>query len=288
MSCRAIIACETSRPGALEALERVRRTIAAHGTIVAEMPADESPIDSSLGANLLVSVGGDGTFLAQARRAHAADLPLVGVHAGRLGFLTSFTLDDLARHAPMVFGGAPAVQRRSVHSVTIRQNGRESNGICVNDCVVTAGHPFTMLQLRLTIDGEPGPVFRGDGLIFATSLGSTAYNLSAGGPIVHPSADVLLVTPIAPHSLSFRPIVLPGNAHVQVRVERANPGTTVIVDGQPVTGVDDSDEVVVRGHGSGVRIVANPDWQHWQTLQRKMRWAEAPAYAQDKETPPAQ
>lgn len=287
MSARVAIACETSRPGAPEALERVRRIVAQHAELVAECSADATPLDPSLRLDRLVSVGGDGTFLAQARRALDGDIPLVGVHAGHLCFLTSFTVEELARQAEAVFGPSPAMERRSVHGISIVHNGRPFESVCVNDCVIAAGHPFTMLHLRLTIDGEPGPAFRGDGLIFATSMGSTAYNLSAGGPIVHPAADVLLVTPLAPHSLGFRPIVLTEKAVVRVLVERANPGSTVIIDGQPVTGVDDGDEIIVRGQGSGVRVVANPESRYWQTLQRKMRWGEAPAYTDDAKAPPA-
>ncbi|MDA0802578.1 MAG: NAD(+)/NADH kinase [Planctomycetota bacterium] len=286
MSCRVAIACESARPGATEALARVRDIVRPHGIVVAELAADESPLPADLSIDRLVSVGGDGTFLAQARRAHPRDIPVVGVNAGRLGFLTSFTVDALERHAGMVFGAAASMERRSVLAVTMCRNGDVAEGICVNDCVIAAGDPFTMVQLRLTIDGEPGPVFRGDGLIFATALGSTAYNLSGGGPIVHPDANVLLVTPIAPHSLSFRPIVLTGAAEVSVRVERANPGTTVIVDGQPVGRVGAEDEILVRGDRRGIRVVANPEARYWQTLQRKMRWAEAPVYSPEADAPP--
>ncbi len=286
MKCRVAIGCESSRAGAIDALERVRGIVRRHGTIVAELPAEKSPLPEGLAIDRLVSVGGDGTFLAQARRAHARDIPVVGVNAGRLGFLTTYTVDALERHAAMVFGPNAIMDHRSVLSVAMRRNGDSIDGICVNDCVIAAGDPFTMVQLRLTIDGEPGPVFRGDGLIFATALGSTAYNLSGGGPIVHPDANVLLVTPIAPHSLSFRPIVLTGAAEVRVRVERANPGTTVMVDGQPACRVAAEDEILVRGNSRGVRVVANPEGRYWQTLQRKMRWAEAPAYAPETEAPP--
>ncbi|MDA1008770.1 MAG: NAD(+)/NADH kinase [Planctomycetota bacterium] len=281
--CRVAIACDPHREGAREALKTVREIVERHATLVAEWPADESPIPEGIRVDRVVSIGGDGTLLAQARRAHATNTPVVGVNAGRLGFLTNFTVDGLAIHAPMVFGDAPILQRRSVLAVgmTSPSNAARSDGITVNDCVITAGAPFTMLQLRLTIDGEAGPVFRGDGLIFSTALGSTAYNISAGGPIVHPDADVLLVTPIAPHSLSFRPIVLTGNADVRVTVLKANAGSTVVVDGNSFSKVADGDEIHVRGHEKGVQFVANPDAHFWPILQRKLRWAEAPVYSTD-------
>jgi NAD+ kinase len=169
---------------------------------------------------------------------------------------------------------------RMVLAVSVRaaDGTTRYEGLAVNDCVVTAGAPFRMIELALRLDGENGPEFLGDGIIIATPVGSTAYNASAGGPIVHPDVEAIIVTPNAAHSLAFRPVVVPASLAVQAHVVRANEGTTLVLDGHINVSLRVGDTVVAKRHHDMARIVARPDSSYWETLVDKMRWAESPNY----------
>jgi NAD+ kinase len=152
--------------------------------------------------------------------------------------------------------------------------------VAANEFVVTAGPPFRMISLALSIDGELGPAVNGDGLIVSSPMGSTAYNVSAGGPIVVPGVDGLCITPIAAHSLSFRPIVVPSSSRVQLRMDRVNDsdegGTTLVADGQLPHRIHAGDCIEFRGMHEHVDLVIDPKVSYWATLLGKMHWAAAP------------
>jgi NAD+ kinase len=144
--------------------------------------------------------------------------------------------------------------------------------------VITAGHPFRMIELNIAINGEPGPTLTGDGVIVSSPVGSTAYNVSAGGPIVHPRLEAMIITPIAAHSLAFRPIVLWAGGEVIVTIKRANEGTTLVLDGRVTVPLKVGQSVRVTKHPKKARFVANPSSTYWQILLEKMRWAAPPTY----------
>ncbi|MCC6661481.1 MAG: NAD(+)/NADH kinase [Phycisphaerales bacterium] len=277
------------KPDAVAALAEVRSLVAAHGRVVGEEEAVVGgPHPDPRGADLLVVLGGDGTLLSQARRWADLDLPLLGVNFGKLGFLAEYDMAALRRQAAMVFGGATLPERRlgmlRAEVFALGADEPRFAGPALNECVITAGPPFRMITLALRIDGEDGPTVSGDGLIISTPTGSTAYNVSAGGPIVDPDADVLVITPIAAHSLSFRPTVLPAAARVEMAMLRVNHGggsagcfgTTLVLDGQLTTPLSDGERVVVAGDGRSVRFVRNPAGNYWRTLIDKMNWAARP------------
>jgi NAD+ kinase len=138
-----------------------------------------------------------------------------------------------------------------------------------------------MIDLRRSIDGAPGPALSGDGIIVSTATGSTAYNVSAGGPIVGPGVDAHVITPIAAHSLAFRPVVVPAAARIEITVDRANDdgrgmGTTLVLDGQVFTRLHGNERIAVTRHPRAARFVTNARANYWQTLIDKMRWAEGP------------
>jgi NAD+ kinase len=231
-----------------------------------------------------VVLGGDGTLLSQARRLLDRDLPLVGVNFGRLGFLAEFDWESLQRHAAVVFGPSPPVPERMILSAEVQEPGGAvtHRGVAINDCVVTAGLPFRMIELALTIDGSPGPALRGDGVIVSTPVGSTAYNVSAGGPIVDPRLDATIVTPLAAHSLAFRPFVLTPDCVLRVRVTRGNEGTSLVLDGQVHVCLGTGQTVQIRRDGRRVRFVTNPATSYWQILLDKMRWAAPPTFRREQ------
>jgi NAD+ kinase len=205
---------------------------------------------------------------------------LVGINFGRLGVLAGFDWQSLQQHAEVVFGPNPPVHEHLILDVTLLDDGgaeiaREK---AINDCVITAGPPYRMIELEISIDGNEGPTLTGDGVIIATPIGSTAYNVSAGGPIVQPTLDALIITPIAAHSLAFRSIVVGTGGDVQVSIARANQGTTLVIDGQAMVPVRKGQRVRIRRHHERVRFVANPSSTYWQILLQKMRWAAPPTY----------
>jgi NAD+ kinase len=147
----------------------------------------------------------------------------------------------------------------------------------LNECVITAGPPFRMIAIETRFNQEAGPTVSGDGIIVSTPTGSTAYNVSAGGPIVAPDADVLLITPIAAHSLAFRPIVVGATSRIELTMQRVNKGGTVLVlDGQVTQPLAVGDRIVLTRDSRRIRFVRNPRGGYWSTLTDKMRWGEAP------------
>lgn len=277
---KVLLAASPDRPATASILGEVRRIVAKHAEIVAEIQADSAALSANLLFDRMVAVGGDGTLIAQLRRILDRGMPLVGVNSGRLGFLAEFDPISLEEQADSIFGPNPLVRQRMVMDVIVkRKDGTVVyHGVAVNDVVVSAGFPFRMIELRLEFSGNVGPDVSGDGIIIASPVGSTAYTVSAGGPIVHPDVEALIVTPICPHSLGFRPIVVPSHLDISVRVERANDGTALMLDGQTNIRLAVGDMIQVGRHQSMARLVGNPDVTYWQQLLSKMRWAAPPTY----------
>ncbi len=286
-----LLIVNAAKPEAVQAAAQVRRlVVTSGGTVAAELVADSAPLAPHVaaGVDLAVVLGGDGTLLSQARRFARVGIPLLGVNLGKVGYMAEFDLDALALQARDLFGTAPLTMHdRPLLTVEVIRAGKAAptgpDGLALNDAVITAGPPFRMITLSIRIDGHPGPRIDGDGLIVSTPMGSTAYNVSAGGPIVAPETHAMVLTPIAAHSLSFRPVVVSLDSTIELVVERANIatqggglGTTLVLDGQNATQLVDGDIVRVRRNSQGARFVRNPDGSYWETLINKMRWAAPP------------
>jgi NAD+ kinase len=280
-AARVVLLANENRPGVPGVLNRLRAGLNSHITITGQFNTSSDPLPPSLDANVAIAIGGDGTLISQARRVVDRDLPLVGVNIGRLGFLAEFDAASLCHHAETVFGPSPQTHELNLLEAAITDHAgavRLSRGLAVNDCVVTSGPPFHMIEMALSINGKPGPILTGDGVIIATAVGSTAYNLSAGGPILHPTADAFVITPLAAHSLAFRPIVLPASFELTIDVRRANEGTTLLQDGQGSTNLRAGDRITIRRHAKKARFIINPDTSYWDILHDKLRWAAPPNY----------
>lgn len=273
------------------ALSEVRALLAAHGCDIHEDDTWAEPITDAKGADLILVLGGDGTLLAQARRCVDLGLPLIGVNLGSLGFLAEFDLHALREQAPRLLGSnhLETRDRMLIHAEVARsEDSREApfSGLAMNDVVITAGPPFRMIEVSMKIDGESGPLTRGDGVIVSTPTGSTAYSVSAGGPIVSPELSSLTITPLAVHSLAYRPIVLPDNSVIELSVLKANGprdgaeglsyGTTLVLDGQTQRLLQAGDRITLRRYERSVKLVHNPGNVFWQTLMRKLHWAQKP------------
>lgn len=278
---------------AARAAPEVRSLVEQFGRVVAEMDGDGAPITSARGADLVIVLGGDGTLLFQARQCADLNLPLLGVNLGRLGFLAEFDLDSLRDQAATLFGGGalPTHEVRMLRAEVFASGAPRArfSDTALNECVVTAGPPYRMISLALAIDGSPGPTVSGDGLIVGTPTGSTAYNVSAGGPIVAPQTDAMVITPIAAHSLAFRPIVVPGASRVEFTMLRVNQsfgsgdrregpgrGTTLVLDGSVYCPLEEGDRVSVTRDDRRVRFVRNPRRSYWATLVDKLQWGAPP------------
>lgn len=283
---RILLVVNRDKPDAAGAVARVRRAIQAHASVLAEIDADDAPPPPGAGeADLIMTLGGDGTLLSQARRFAAFAKPLLGINMGRLGFLAEFDLEAFEQQAPVLLA-SPAFQTRDLPliAVHVTRAGHEDPqlvGTALNEAVVTAGPPFRMISLCLEIDANPGPEIAGDGVIVSTPAGSTAYNVSAGGPIVAPGVDALIITPIAAHSLSFRPIVVPFSSTISLRMLRVNEdheadATTLVLDGQISTPLRREDVVTLTRHSDRVTFVTNAHRSYWSTLVSKMHWAVPP------------
>lgn len=281
-----LLVTNTSKPEAVAAAEEMRQIISRKGRVVGELDADVGPIPTNIpAADLIVVLGGDGTLLGQTRRCFALGLPMLGVNLGKIGFMAEFDLASIRLQGDSLFGDGPlAIRKLGLIHAEVRSSEDEwvrFSGPALNDCVITAGPPYRIVQLGLTIDGTQGPIMSGDGLIISTPTGSTAYNLSAGGPIVAPTVDGLAITPICAQSLSFRPIVVAGSSIIEITVSRVNQidsghGTTLVLDGQVQTPLSLGDRILVTTHGQSVRFVRNPATDYWFRLMGKMHWAKAP------------
>ena len=206
--------------------------------------------------DMLFVLGGDGTLISVARRMIGLGAPLLGVNLGRLGFLAELAADDWRAAVDDVLAGAYAVTERMVAGFAVlRGGGVAAEGLAVNDLVVSRGVMARLIRLGLSWGGEDMGTHRSDGLILSTPTGSTAYGVSAGGPIVHPELDALCVTPICPFLGGFKPLVLPADRELSVRVEESAGEVHLTEDGQRTLRLMPGDELVVRRHERTVRIV---------------------------------
>jgi NAD+ kinase len=283
MSRGVLLLVNTSKPEAVTAAVDVRSLITrAGGVVVRELEALDQPAKpgETDGCDLIVVLGGDGTLLSQARRYVSSELPLLGVNLGRLGFMAEFDLIALREQASGLFGAGPLVtQDRPMLSAIVDRAGKRSDdepSLALNEVVVAAGAPFQMVTIAVSIDGETGPSISGDGVIVCTPTGSTAYNVSAGGPIISPQVRALTLTPLAAHSLAFRPVVVDGSSTIALTLMQANEGTSLIVDGRPSGTLKSGDVVRLSLHSRSVSFVRNTRASYWATLVEKLHWGAPP------------
>lgn len=225
------------------------------------------------GADLVVTVGGDGTVLKAARIISGAGIPLLGINLGGLGFLTAATRDEAARIIAATLRGDYRAEERLLLRVTlVRRDGRLLRHLVLNDAVISRGALSRLVAMETWIDGDYLATFLSDGLIVATPTGSTAYSLSAGGPLVSPDTDAIIVTPICPHTLTNRPLIVPGKRKVRVAVAAKGRGATLTLDGQAGEALMDGDEIVVERYGKRLMLVASPEKSYFRLLREKLHW----------------
>jgi NAD+ kinase len=224
--------------------------------------------------DIAVVVGGDGTMLGIARELARYDLPMVGINQGRLGFITDVTMGQYKEAlAPMVAGDFEEESRAMLEGDVWRDGQRIFEGLSLNDVVVSRGASASMVELRVDVGDDFVANMRADGLIVATPTGSTAYALSAGGPILHPSIGGWVVLPIASHTLSNRPIVLPDTGEVRIGIVSGK-DVSANFDMHTLASLMPGDQVRVRRSAFKVRFLHPRGWSYYATLRRKLRWYE--------------
>ena len=222
--------------------------------------------------DLLLVFGGDGTILRVAREIAGLGTPILGVNIGGLGFLTGVPSDELADALQLVWRGEFQYESRALIEVNGRCHGRWVRESALNDIVVSRGAVSRLIALDVSVDGESITRYRCDGLIISSPTGSTAYSLAAGGPIVLPAADVFCLTPISPHTLSNRSIIMPLSSAVRIKAINALPATLMSADGQVVAELDAGDEVTIRSSRRSVRLVQLARGSFLGALRRKLHW----------------
>lgn len=232
--------------------------------------------------DVLLTLGGDGTLLQAARLAGPRGIPVVGCNLGRLGFLTAAPLEGLEGTLDRLVSGDYREERRLALEVTVRRaaDGGEDDGdrfYALNDAVIHKSGFARLITLRVWVDEEEVGQYSADGIVLATATGSTAYSLSAGGPVLVPTLDALVATPISPHTLAVRPVVVPSDSRIVVEVRPRSQETILTVDGQAGVELTAGDRVEAKPSPHPVRLVQFPDQSFFSVLRRKLRWGDVEA-----------
>jgi len=266
----------------VEAIEEFSRFIRDKAEVVASCYIEKCTIDVLRKSDFALVFGGDGSIISAARDLSQANVPVIGVNLGKLGFLAEFSVGELKELFDNIVSGKAPIEKRMLLGCSVSRtsegNGESFRSTAVNEVFITAGPPYRMIELKISVDGQHVASCVSDGLIVSTPTGSTAYNLSAGGPILAGAMEAMVMTPICPHSLSFRPIVIDAHSVMEVCCTRVNEGTTVSVDGQVSRQLSAGDVVRVARETSSFLVVNNPLRTRWQTLASKLSWAERPKY----------
>lgn len=226
------------------------------------------------GIDLLLAIGGDGTLLRAARRVAGRAVPLVGINRGRLGFLTDISPDQmLGAVDAIVAGDYLAEDRRLLAARIVGGNRDDDTMFALNDVVLQKGEPGRTMDFVTSVDGSYVNTHAGDGLIVATATGSTAYALSCGGPIIQPDVDALVMVPIAPHTLSDRPLVLKSSSRIEIRIEPGSPlPAYVACDGEELGRLEADETLVVKAADETVTLLHPRDYNYYDLLRSKLNW----------------
>lgn len=275
---RALLMGNISRERVRATIERIADVVAAHAEVIRSdlecpNPVPGEPVDVAL------VVGGDGSILKASRCLGPAGIPCLGVNVGRLGFLAGFREEELATALPEILdGGGRRVERIMLQIHIDKRDGHHEQAAALNDVVVSHGTSHRMASVTVEVNHEPVTTYRGDGVIVATPTGSTAYNLGAGGPILDGRLDAMVVTPICPHMLTNRSIVIDADTPITLRPIDENQESTCIIDGQIVVSMVPGDVIHVSKSPHCFVLIENPARSAFETLSEKLHWGHPPRY----------
>ena len=267
-----------SKTGASELLVGLRKIAQNHGVEIRETSQFPVPDGFLEGMDACCVIGGDGTFLSVAAESTRRQVPLIGVNRGTLGFLTTFTAEEIEETLAAVLDGAYKIRSRGLLECRAHE---DQTDLALNDVVIKAASVSKIVNLNVFADDEFVTTYVCDGLIFSTPTGSTAYTLSAGGPLVHPASRVISLTPICPHALSNRSIIFPDD--VTLRVENATPSEQLLVavDGQRNLSTSQEHPIEIRQSSLSLPIAQKVDYSHFNVVRRKLKWSGG--YAGDRD-----
>jgi len=240
-----------------------------NGTVCADAAELAEAVD------MLLVFGGDGTMLRVAREIAGSPTPVLGINIGGLGFLTAVPSSGLPKALRQVWNDDFLFEPRALMEGNIRCDKKPIRLTALNDFVINRGIASRLIELHVSVDGDPVTQYRCDGLIVSSPTGSTAYSLAAGGAVVHPTAEVFQLTPICPHTLSNRSVVLPLSSEISIKVVTPKPATVLSADGELVAEMDAGDEIIVRRSRRTVRLMHLQGTSFFETLRVKLHWRGA-------------
>jgi len=224
-------------------------------------------------SDLILVLGGDGTLISVSRLIGSRGTPILGVNLGSLGFLTEVTLDEMYPLLEKILAGKMSIDERWTLDVAVQRGDKElAKYTVLNDVVINKGALARMILMETVIDGRYLNTYRADGLIISTPTGSTAYSLSAGGPIINPKVGAIIISPICPHTITNRPIVVREDVMIEVTLQTENEDVLVTLDGQEGYPLQYLDKVVVKKSANVIRLITSPDKDYYEVLRQKLRW----------------
>jgi NAD+ kinase len=249
----------------------VEAHLARHIKSAVGFPSDQVAARS----DLIVVLGGDGTLISVARQASGRPVPILGVNLGSLGFLTEITVDELYTSLQACLDGHAVISQRMMLDVVIRREESEvASHRVLNDVVINKGALARIIDLETSVDGHYLTTFKADGLIISTPTGSTGYSLSANGPIVYPSLNGVVITPICPHTLTNRPLVVPGDARIAITLQSLHEDVFLTLDGQVGVELKRGDQIEVSRAAETTRLVVSVSRDYFEVLRTKLKWGE--------------
>jgi NAD+ kinase len=272
------------KPAVASAVRRAAALVAAAGREVLTEPSTadiarlrvprcDSPAALAASCDLVLVFGGDGTMLRAARELAGSRTPILGVKFGGLGFLTAFSADQLARGLKRVWAGDFTIESRPLIEVDGFASGEPVRSLALNDFVVSRGATSRLIELGVAVNGEPLTTYLCDGLIVSSPTGSTAYSLAAGGAIVSPEAEVFTLTPICPHTVSNRSVIVSLRSEVRVTLHSRQPDSILAADGQVLAALDPGESITVRRSRRSVRLLRLSGASFYRTLRQKLNWS---------------
>ena len=274
---RVLVLGNAQRPGVKEEAERLLPVVREHTEVVAVDLSQELDL-AGIDADICLVLGGDGAILRAARQMGYKQLPVLGVNLGKLGFLADLTPDDLLCCFAGVAKGEYRVTHHLMFECVVEGSSPKRVFLGLNEIAIQSGPPFQMIDLDLIIDGELVSSYAGDGLILSTPIGSTAHNLSAGGPILGQELDAFVITPICSHSLTSRPVVDSSGKQYRITLSDDSCPAIMIVDGQQIASLNAKDWIDIQRAPVTFRLVKVPGRTYYQTLRDKLRWGTTPNY----------